>query len=135
MVGHYEAAVHLAAACHLDVWKVYDELRSLYPHEDIPAAHLGDLARQVAEHVHRYEVREEQAEWALALVKPGGFAKATEPDGSEVYVAEITYPKDKEELLLSASRVKENPALASITIPTTSTRGPSWTSISRSSPN
>ncbi len=109
-LGHYEAAVHLAAACHLDVWKVYDELRALYPREDIPAAHLGDLARQIAEHVRRYEVREEQAEWALALVKPAGFAKTTEPDGSEVYVAEITYPKDKEDLLLSASRVTNNPA-------------------------
>ncbi len=109
-LGHYEAAVHLAAACHLDVWRVYDELRTLYPHEDIPAAHLGDLARQIAEHVHRYEVREDQAEWTLALVRPGGFAKTTEPDGTEVYLAEITYPKDKEDLLLSASRVKDNPA-------------------------
>lgn len=109
-LGHYEAAVHLAAACHLDVWKVYDELRSLYPAEDIPAAHLGDMARQIAEHVNRYEIREEQAEWALALVKPGGFSRITEPDGNEVYVTEITYPKDKEDLLLAASRVKENPA-------------------------
>lgn len=109
-LGHYEAAVHLAAACHLDVWKVYDELKALYPQEDIPAVHLGDLARQISEHVHRYEVREEQAEWALALVKPGGFTKITEPDGAEVHVAEITYPKDKEDLLLSASGVRDNPA-------------------------
>jgi type III restriction enzyme len=109
-LGHHQAAVHLAAACHMDVWKVYDELRTLYPDEDIPAAHLTDLARQIAEHVQRYEVREEQVEWALALVKPAGFTKIAEPDGAEVYVAEITYPKDKEDLLLSASRVKQNPA-------------------------
>jgi len=110
MLGHYEAAVHLAAACSLDVWKVYDELGALYPQEDIPAIHLGDLARQIAEHVNRYEVHEEQAEWALALVKPSGFTRTSEPDGTEIYVAEITYPKDKEDLLLSASRVKDNPA-------------------------
>ncbi len=108
-LGHYEAAVHLAAACHLDVWKVYDELRTLYPAEEIPAAHLGDLARQIAERVHRYEVHEEQVEWTLALVKCGGFTKATGSDGREMYVTEITYPKDKEVLLLSANRV-DNPA-------------------------
>jgi len=73
-------------------------------------AHLTELARQIAEHVHRYEIREEQAGWALALVKPGGFTRVAEPDGTEVFVAEITYPKDKEDLLLSASRVMENPA-------------------------
>jgi hypothetical protein len=110
-LGHYEAAVQLAAACHIDLWAVYDALRSLYPHDDVPAVHVVDLARQISEHVQRYEVREERVEWAIALVKPGGFSKTTEPDGTEAYVAEITYPKDKEDLLLSAHRVvKENPA-------------------------
>ncbi len=110
-LGHYEAAVQLAAACHIDIWAVYDVIRSLYPHDDIPAVHVADLARQISEHAQRYEVREERVEWAIALVKPGGFSKTTEPDGTEAYVAEITYPKDKEDLLLSAHRVvKENPA-------------------------
>jgi hypothetical protein len=110
-LGHYEAAVQLAAVCHVDIWGVYDALRSLYPHDDVPAVHVADLARQIGEHAQRYEVREERVEWAIALVKPGGFSKTTEPDGTEAYVAEITYPKDKEDLLLSAHRVvKENPA-------------------------
>jgi type III restriction enzyme len=110
-LGHCEAAVQLAAACHIDIWAVYDALRSLYPHDDVPAVHVADLARQISEHAQRYEVREERVEWAIALVKPGGFSKTTEPDGTEAYVAEITYPKDKEDLLLSAHRVvRENPA-------------------------
>jgi hypothetical protein len=109
-LGHYEAAVQLSAACHLDVWQAYDALRALYPNEDVPAVHLSDLARQIAERGHRYEVREEQAEWSVAIVKPAGFTKSTDANGADVYVTEITYPKDKEDLLLSVSRVRENPA-------------------------
>jgi predicted nucleotidyltransferase len=110
-VDHYEAAVTLAGAGRLDLWAVYDELRRLYPNgEDIPEADLTDLAHQMAEQAARWQVREELAEWALALVKPSGFQKATETDGREVYVAEITYPADLERLLLHRERVRENVA-------------------------
>lgn len=110
-VDRYEAAVNLAAVFRLDVWPVYDELRRLYAaEEEIPTAHVDDLARQVAQQTCQYEVREEQAEWALALAKPEGFRKAPEA-GIEVYTAEITYPVDRERLLLNAGKVlRENPA-------------------------
>jgi type III restriction enzyme len=107
----YEAAVDLAAASRLDLEAIYRELRRLYADEDIPVAHLDELARQLAEQARRYEVREEQAEWALALVKPDGFQKASGADGVEVYTAEITYPKDRERLLLRAGTLRrDNPA-------------------------
>ncbi len=109
-VDRYEAAVTLAGALRLDLWTVYDEIGRLYDGEEIPTVHLEDLARQLAEQTRRYEVREESAEWTLALVKPGGFAKETEAGGREVYTAEITYPKAREYLLLDSDKVRENPA-------------------------
>lgn len=110
-VDPYEAAVSLSAASRCDLWVIYDELLRLYPdREEIPAAHLDVLAAQIAEQAQRYEIREEKVEWALALVKPSGFTKA-DIDGAEAYTAEITYPKDKEHLLLHAGRVlRENRA-------------------------
>ncbi len=111
-VDVYEAAVSLAADFRIDTWLVYDELRRLYAdHGEVPAAHLPALADQIATQTRSYEVREEQVEWALALVKPEGFSKATGPEGAEIYTAEIFYPKDRERLMLHASRVlRENPA-------------------------
>ncbi len=110
-VGRYEAAVALAGSCHADLWAVYDELGRLYPRdEELPAAHLPELARQIAEQSRRYTVREERVEWALALVRPEGFSKDKDEAGGEVYTAEITYPKDREHLLLRAREVRENQA-------------------------
>lgn len=111
-VDRYEAAVHLAAVFRVDLWSLYDELKRLYDAgEEIPAAHLQDLARQIAEQTRNYEVREEKVEWALALVKPEGFSRMTEAEGVEAYTAEITYPKDRERLLLHAdTMLRENPA-------------------------
>ena len=107
----YAAAVALAASAHADVWAVYDELRSIYADADVPVSHLAALRGQIAAQNQRYEIREEQVEWALALVKPSGFTKTTDEHGSEVYAAEITYPKDKEHLLLPAVRMSPvNPA-------------------------
>jgi len=68
-------------------------------------AHLADLARQIEEQTRNYEVREEVVEVALALVKPEGFEKRME-DGAEVYTAEITYPVDRQRLLLSWEDLK-----------------------------
>ncbi len=111
-VDRYEAAVSLAAAFRVDLWSVYDELGKLYGDgEEIPAAHLDELARQITEQTQKYEVREERVEWALALVRPEGLSVRTEAEGVEVYIAEITYPREREHLLLQAAKVlRENPA-------------------------
>lgn len=96
----YAVAVDLAACYRLPLWSVYDELRRLYGADDIPLAHVDDLACQIEEQTRFYEVREETVERALALVKPDGFDLTTGPDGAECYTAEIVYPKDREALLL-----------------------------------
>jgi type III restriction enzyme len=95
----YAAAVDLAARYRLDLWMLYDELRRLYGPEDIPASHTDDLARQIEEQTRFYEVHEEKVDVALALVKPDGFLKDTDATGTEIYTADIVYPKDREKYL------------------------------------
>lgn len=106
----YTAAVDLAARYRLDLWAVYDELKRLYAEEDIPTVHLDNLARQIEAQTRCYEVREERVDVALALVRPEGFLKEIDSSGTEVYTAEIVYPKDREHLLLSWETMhKQNP--------------------------
>lgn len=106
----YTAAVNLADAYRLEFWPVYDALGALYGGEaEVPLAHLDDLARQIEAQTRRYEVSEERVEVALALVKPEGFLKSVDPDGAEVFSAEIRYPVDRQNLLLSWDEIKDNP--------------------------
>jgi len=111
-VDRYEAATTLAAVFRIDLWAVYDELARLYPDaEGIPSADLDVLAGQIAEQTRKYEEREERVERSLALVKQEGFARLRDVSGAEVYATEITYPKDREHLLLPGGRsLRENPA-------------------------
>jgi len=98
----YSAAVELAAIYRLPLWELYEELKSAYDGAaELPVADLGALAEQIEEQTRDYEVREETVEKALALVKLDGFKKDLEPDGSEVYTAEISYPIDREKLLVA----------------------------------
>jgi predicted nucleotidyltransferase len=107
----YAAAVRLAADLRADLWQVYDELRRLYPEGDVPERDVASLAAQIAAQRGRYEVREETAEWAIALVKTRGFDAREDAAGRPLFVTEIAYPKDREALLLSAARVAtKNPA-------------------------
>ena len=108
MSDSYATAVELAARYRLDIWEVYDQLRSLYGDEGVPLYHLAELARQIEEQTCNYEIREEKVEKALALVRPEGFDKETDPSGAEVYTAEIIYPKDREHLLLHCEALRDN---------------------------
>jgi type III restriction enzyme len=109
MVDLYTAAVRFSDFYRLAIWNVYDELLKIYgPTEDIPLHHLDHLAKQIEEQTRRYDVKEERVDVAIALVKPEGFMRGVEPDGTEVYTAEIRYSKDKESLLLSLGDIKDN---------------------------
>ncbi len=104
----YGAAVELAAQYRLDLWEIYDELRRIYPAvSEIPVQHLSDLARQIEAQRCNYEVKEETVERGLALVKLEGFEKQVDATGSEVYTAEISYPIEREHLLLSWDKWKQ----------------------------
>lgn len=108
--GAYAAAVDLSARYRLDLWTVYDELQRLYANEDIRAADLTDLAGQIEAQTRAYEVKEEQVDVALALVKPEGFSRNVDASGMEIYTADIVYPKDREHLLLSWETMKTHNA-------------------------
>lgn len=103
----YAVAVELAGCYRLDVWKVYEELRRVYGSDEIPVAHLPELALQLEDQTRAYEVREEKVDIALALVKPDGFVKGKDASGAECYTAEIVYPKDREHLLASFAAWRE----------------------------
>ncbi|MER3422248.1 MAG: restriction endonuclease subunit R, partial [Nitrospiraceae bacterium] len=72
--------------------------------------HLADLSRQIEAQTRAYEVKEEKVDKALALVKPDGFLKDMDASGTEVYTADIVYPKDREHLLLSWETMKNHNA-------------------------
>ncbi|HOV80403.1 MAG TPA: DEAD/DEAH box helicase family protein [Bacillota bacterium] len=109
-VDVYTAAVKLSATYRLPLWEIYSELVRLYGSgSELPAMHVAGLARQIEEQTRRYQVLEEKVDVALALVKPGGFNTETEPDGTEIYTAEIAYPKDREHLLTRFKDIKDNP--------------------------
>ena len=100
-VDVYAAATKLAAVYRFDLWAIKDQLAALYPEGAIPQAHLAGLAAQLEAHTSHYTVREEEIEIALALVKPEGFNREVEADGTEVFTAEISYPVNREHLLIS----------------------------------
>ncbi len=96
----YSAAVELAANYRLELWTVLDELRRVYDNaNDLPIAHLSEIAQQIEEQTRAYEEREEVREIALALVKPDGFDKTINADGTETYTAEISYPISREDII------------------------------------
>ena len=96
----YDVAVECASVYRLDVWIIHDELQRLYTTE-IPEAHIENLRQQIEQQTSIYTVEESVREDALALVKKEGFAEELSADGTVSYVAEISYPVSKEELLVS----------------------------------
>ena len=104
----YTAAVELASVYRLDLWQVHGELTLLLPDaKGVPTHHFTDLAAQIENQVCNYEMREEMVEVALALVKTDGFDCEVNADGVEFYTAEITYPIDREPLLLKYNEWRE----------------------------
>ncbi|HYX31026.1 MAG TPA: DEAD/DEAH box helicase family protein [Pyrinomonadaceae bacterium] len=103
----YAVAVELAAVYRLDLWVVLDELRRIYARDEVPLAHLPELQEQIENQIGQYELHEEEREVALALVKPDGFDKVIDPDGDEVYTAEISYPITREHLIAHYDKWKD----------------------------
>lgn len=105
----YTAAIELSQNYRLNVWSIRDELIRLYGgNGEIPVGHLPDICRQIEDQTRFYEIKEEKIDVALALVKPEGFTRTTDADGTEVYTAEITYFKDREKLLLNLEDMSDN---------------------------
>ena len=97
----YTASTKLAAVYRADFWAIKSQLTALYPDGDLPENHLPALAAQVEAATSAYDIIEEQIDVALALVKPEGFTREIDADGTETYTAEISYPVTKSHLLHS----------------------------------
>jgi len=110
-VDAFSAAVDLADRYRLDVLNLYDQLRELYGDQLIPIHDVGIIAEQIENQTRAYEKLSEEYELALAVLRPEGFRSEMQATGRVVYTADITYPKDKEHLLVSMARLSEtNPA-------------------------
>jgi type III restriction enzyme len=96
----YSTAQDLARNYRLDSFDLLSELRKIYAEGYLPASHLSELAKQIEAQTQKYEVVEETVEVALALVKKDGFEKNVDDKGNETYTAEISYPIDREHLLI-----------------------------------
>ena len=107
----YAVAVHLSSAYRVALWPLYEQIRGLYGADElISDADVFDLRRQIEAHFAGYEIREETVERDIALVRLEGFTPQTGPDGVVAYTAEISYPVDRERLLLSWEAMKDNGA-------------------------
>ncbi len=102
-----KVALEFANNYYLDIWTIYDALALIYPDGEIPSTHLYPLAEQLEAQTARYELKEETIEVALALVKPDGFTREVDLNGTEVYTAEISYPIDREKLLIKWEECKD----------------------------
>ena len=102
----YTASTKLAAVYRADFWAIKTQLSTLYPDGDLPENHLPALAAQVEAATSAYDIIEEQIDVALALVKPEGFTRELDADGTETYTAESSYPVTKAHLLLSWDKYK-----------------------------
>ena len=105
-IDAYSFAVELSSLYRLPLMQVYEKIKSLYPEGEIPESHAFEVKKQLEEKLKNYDVKEEEIEVALALIKPKSFSKE-EADGKTIYTTEIVYHKDKENLLLKHEPFKE----------------------------
>jgi hypothetical protein len=96
----YTAAQDLARNYRLEAFDVLSELRRIYPEAALPVSHYAELAKQIEQQTSQYETIEETVEVALALVKKNGFERVMDSQGNETYTAEISYPIEREHLLI-----------------------------------
>lgn len=96
----YTTAQDLARNYRLEAFDLLSELRRIYPEGTLPVSHYSELAKQIEQQTSQYETIEEIKEDALALVKKDGFEKVTDAQGNETYTAEISYPIEREHLLI-----------------------------------
>jgi type III restriction enzyme len=96
----YSTAQDLARIYRVEAFDILSELRRVYPEGALTVGHYDELAKQIEEQTSRYKTIEETIEVALALVKKDGFDRAIDEKGNETYTAEISYPIDRERLLI-----------------------------------
>jgi len=105
-VDVYSFACEFSLLYRLPLMMVYEKIKSLYPEKEIPESHAFEIKKQLEEKLKNYDIKEEEVEVALALIKTKSFSKE-QRDEKVIYTTEIVYHKDKENLLLKYERFKE----------------------------
>lgn len=106
-IDAYSFAVELSSLYRLPLISVFEKIKELYPNEEIPKSHIYKIREQLENKIRNYEIREEEIEQALALIKLNGFNKE-EMEGEVIYTAEIIYHKEKAEKLLVSYKTFES---------------------------
>ncbi|MEO0185882.1 MAG: DEAD/DEAH box helicase family protein, partial [candidate division WOR-3 bacterium] len=105
-VDIYTLAVDIADTYRIPVMAIYEKLKQFFPDGEISESEAMEVKKQLEERFRNYELREEEVEVALALIRPEGFNRE-ERDGKSIYVTEIVYHKDKEKYLLKWELFKD----------------------------
>lgn len=104
-VDIYSFSVELSSLYRMPILFLYEKLKEIYPNEEIPKSEAFEIKRQVEEQVRNYEIKEEEVEVALALVKLGNFSKE-ERNEQIIYTTEIIYHREKENYFLRYEEFK-----------------------------
>jgi len=94
----YSASLELASIYRLDTLEICNQLRELYPEQEIPEHELVYLKHQIEQDYQNYEITYEEISDNLQLIKIEGFDKEI-LDGKIIYSSEITYDKGEDRLL------------------------------------
>jgi len=94
-----ELATELASVYRFPYAPLYEKLAGLYGEGDITESEARNLREQLEQQARKYEITQEEIEIALALVRKEGFDEESE-ENKKLFVTEIQYRKDKENLLL-----------------------------------
>ncbi len=106
-IDAYFLAIELSSLYKLPLIAIHQQLKDLYPKEEIPESHIPKIKEQIEKQIKNYKIIEEEVEEALALIKPEGFSKE-EKNGKKIYTTEIIYHKDRaKELLISYEKFKK----------------------------
>jgi hypothetical protein len=94
-----ELAAELANVYRFPYAALYEKLTTLYGENNISESEAKHLREQVEQQARKYKITQEEIEMALALVRKEGFDE-TQEENKKLFVTEIQYRKDKENLLL-----------------------------------
>ena len=102
----YDASGEISSIFRIDSSDVFEKLSKIYPNYDIPSTHIPELCSQIENQLQKWEVQEENVEYALMIIKPEGF-KSELIDGDVIYVTEIMYRKDREHYFVHHNALSE----------------------------
>lgn len=101
----YDVAIEISSIFRLNTFEVYDNLLEIYPKRDVPENHVTEIMNQIETQIQKWEIIEEEVEFALMIIKLDGFT-ASKDNGNKIYVTEIMYRKEREHYFLHFNSIE-----------------------------